>query len=239
MRKLILIVSLASLLPVAGCSRQPSRSTSQPPPGSSAASQIPPAGGQPGAGNAGPSQPSPPREPAWQEVTIPAGTHFPIRLEQALASDSSRVDEPVTATVLSSVIIRGITVVQAGSTVDGVVTGARRSGRVKGRAELRVRFDTLLVKGDAQQYTIRTGLVTRRAPATHKKDALEIGVPAIGGAVIGGILGGKKGALVGGTVGGGAGSAVVLSTRGQEVRLPRGTHLAVKLLAPVTVRVRA
>jgi hypothetical protein len=30
----------------------------------------------------------------------------------------------------------------------------------------------------------------------------------------------------------------VLSTRGTEVRLPRGTHLAVKLLAPVTIRVR-
>jgi hypothetical protein len=223
MRKLILIASLASLF-IAGCNRQPSQSTSQSPPAPTTAGS-----GQPPA--------APP--PAWQEVTIPAGTRLPIRLEQALASDGSRVDEPVSATVLSNVIVRGITVVPAGSAVDGVVTEATRSGRVAGRAEVRVRFDTLLLKGDDQRYTIRTGLVTRLAAATHRKDALQIAVPAIGGAVIGGILGGRKGALVGGTVGGGAGTAVVLSTRGQEVRLPRGTHLAVKLLAPVTVRVPA
>ena len=75
------------------------------------------------------------------------------------------------------------------------------------------------------------------APATKKKDALTIGAPAAGGAIVGGILGGKKGAGIGALAGGGAGTAVVLSTRGKDVRIGRGTTLAVRLTSPLTVGV--
>ena len=77
------------------------------------------------------------------------------------------------------------------------------------------------------------------APATKKKDALEIGVPAAGGAAIGALVGGKKGAGIGALVGGGGGTAVVLSTRGKEVRVGRGATLAVRLVEPLTVRVQS
>jgi hypothetical protein len=80
--------------------------------------------------------------------------------------------------------------------------------------------------------------VGRTAPGTKKKDALEIGAPAAGGALIGALVGGKKGALIGGAVGAGGGTAVVLSTRGKEVSLPRGAALSLRLTEPVTVRVR-
>jgi hypothetical protein len=75
------------------------------------------------------------------------------------------------------------------------------------------------------------------APATKKKDAMTIGVPAAGGAVVGGLVGGKKGAAVGALAGGGGGTAVVLATRGKDVRIGRGAVLAVRLSAPLTVRV--
>ena len=42
------------------------------------------------------------------------------------------------------------------------------------------------------------------APATKKKDALTIGLPAAGGAVVGALVDGKKGAGIGAAVGGGA-----------------------------------
>ena len=67
---------------------------------------------------------------------------------------------------------------------------------------------------------------------------MKIGAPAAGGAIIGAIAGGKKGAAIGTAVGGGAGTAVVLSTRGEEVHLPKGSALSVKLTEPLTVRVR-
>lgn len=175
----------------------------------------------------------------WRDVTLPAGTVLPIRLDESLASDRSRVEEPVTATVVQNVRVHGVTAVPAGSVVRGTVTEAKQSGRVKGVAQLAVRFDSIAPKGSDERYRMRTGLLARRAGTTHKKDALQIGVPTAGGAILGGLLGGKKGALIGGTVAGGAGTAVVLSTRGKEVRLPRGSQLSIRLLEPVTVRVPA
>jgi hypothetical protein len=57
------------------------------------------------------------------------------------------------------------------------------------------------------------------------------------GAVIGGIIGGGSGAAKGAAIGGGAGAGAVLATRGDEVRLPAGTVLSVKLTTPLTVRI--
>ena len=79
--------------------------------------------------------------------------------------------------------------------------------------------------------------MSRQAPATKSKDAAIIGLPATGGAIVGAVTGGKKGAAIGAAAGGGAGTAVVLSTRGKEVRLGRGYQVGVRLLAPITVRV--
>ena len=58
-----------------------------------------------------------------------------------------------------------------------------------------------------------------------------------GGAIIGGIVGGKKGAAIGTAVGGGAGTAVVLTTRGPQIRLDGGAVLSLPLEQGVEVRV--
>ena len=118
----------------------------------------------------------------------------------------------------------------------GVVTDATRSAKVKGRAHVAIRFDSLTPHGDDRRYAIRTASVGRTAEATKQQDALKIGAPAAGGAIIGALLGGKKGALVGTAIGGGAGTAAVLSARGQEVHLRKGASLTLKLAAPLTVR---
>jgi hypothetical protein len=173
-----------------------------------------------------------------REVTIPAGTPLSIVLETAVSSNGSRREQPIAARVARPIVINGATVVAEGSRVGGVVTDATQSGRVKGRAHVALRFDSLTPRDSDERYTIHTSSVGRTAEATKRKDALEIGAPAAGGALIGALVGGKKGALVGGAVGGGAGTAVVLSTRGKEVKLPQGTALTLKLTAPVTVRTR-
>jgi hypothetical protein len=85
---------------------------------------------------------------------------------------------------------------------------------------------------------MRTDMVSRLAPATKKQDAAKIGGGAAGGAIIGGIIGGGDGAAKGAAIGGAAGTGVVLSTRGQEIRLAPGTAVSVRLASPLTVRVR-
>jgi hypothetical protein len=176
--------------------------------------------------------------PRVREVTIPAGTALPIILDTSVGSNTSRVEQPVSAHLARPVTFHGETVLAAGSRVRGVVTDAAPSGRVKGRAHVAVRFDSLSPSGDDERYEIRTASVGRTAQGTKKKDALEIGGPAAGGGLIGAMLGGKKGALIGTAVGGGAGTGVVLATKGKEVRLAKGAALTLKLAAPVTVKVR-
>jgi len=178
------------------------------------------------------------RPAAVREVTIPAGTSLPIVLDTPVGSDTSRVEEAVHAHLSKAIVVQGQTVLAEGSGVSGVVTDATRSGKVKGLAHLAVRFNTLTPRGDDERYTIQTTAVGRTAAATKKRDAMEIGIPAAGGAVIGGLLGGKKGAVIGGAAAGGAGTAVVLNQRGKEVHLAKGAALMLRLAQPVTIRLR-
>jgi hypothetical protein len=174
-----------------------------------------------------------------REITLPAGTRLPVVLDTPVASNTSRAEQSITGHLSRDVAVNGMVVVPAGSEVLGVVTGARQSGRVKGRAYIGIRFTTLVPKGGTERYRIRTAAIGRLAPATKKDDAIKIGAPAAGGALVGALVGGKKGALIGAGAGGGAGTAVVLSTRGKETGFARGTVLTVRLAAPVTLRTRA
>jgi hypothetical protein len=171
-----------------------------------------------------------------RETTLPAGTLLRVRLDNSVGSDISRVEDSVHARLVSPIVIGGRTVVPAGSALTGSVTQATRSGKVKGRAQLGMRFHTLAPAGDNERYRISTRTWARTAPGTKKKDAAKIGLPAAGGAIVGGVIGGKKGAAIGAAAAGGTGTAVVLSTRGKEVRLGRGAVLLLRLSEPLTVR---
>jgi hypothetical protein len=173
---------------------------------------------------------------AAREITLPAGTVLPLTLDTSLASDTSRVEDPVRAHLRRPLVVNGVEVLPAGARLSGIVTEADRAARVKGRARLAFRFTTL--SHDAERYRLQTSRVVREAPGTKKRDATTIAVPAGAGAVIGALTNGKKGAAIGSAVGGAAGTGVVLSTRGKEVRVARGTRVAVRLLQPVQIVVQ-
>jgi hypothetical protein len=179
------------------------------------------------------------RRPEYREFTVPAGTVLPLELTSAVSSETSNVEDPVSATLRNSVSVDGVQVLPAGTTVLGHVTSAQRSAKVKGRASIGFRFNQIDLPGDGGRERISTGTVSRLAAATKKKDATKIGVGAGAGAVIGGLLGGGDGAAKGAAIGGGAGTAAVLATRGEEIRLGAGTPVSVKLTEPLTVRVLA
>ena len=182
---------------------------------------------------------APPRLPAlakFREYTLPAGTRLSARLETALGSDSSRINDPVQAVLIEPMLIDGVEVIPADSTINGVVTTAEQSGNVRGRASLAVQFNAITLAGRGDTYALSSS-VHHTAEATKGDDAKKIGIPAVGGAILGAILGGKKGALIGTAVGGGAGAVVVLTTSGPEVRYARGTTLALSLDQSIDVRV--
>jgi hypothetical protein len=170
-----------------------------------------------------------------REFLIPRGTALSLLVERGAGSATSRIDDPVRARLIQPVVIDGAVIVPDHTEVSGTVIDAERSARVKGRAHLAVRFDSLRMPGDGETYPIHTTPVSRTAQGTKGKDALKIGIPAAAGAILGGVLGGGKGAVIGGAAGGGAGTAYVMSHRGPEVALPRGAEVSVRLLDDVRV----
>jgi hypothetical protein len=174
--------------------------------------------------------------PAVKSLTIPAGESATPAAAPEVASDSSHVEDPVRATLRRPVVVDGETVLPAGAELTGVVTGAERSGRVKGRARVAYRFDT--VRLDGERYEIVTSPISHLAPATKRQDATKIAIGAGAGAAVGALLGGGGGAAKGAAIGGAGGTGVVLATRGREVRLGPGADVSTRLTAPATIRVR-
>lgn len=176
-------------------------------------------------------------EARYREVTIPAGTILRLRVTRGFGSDISQVEDSVSATLDRSIVVDGRAALPAGSTANGYVVEATRPGRVKGRGRVAVRFNRIEPARADRTYAMQTRSWVAVAPATKKKDAMTIGIPAAGGALVGALVDGKKGAGIGAAAGGGAGTAVVLTTRGKDVRIGRGAVLSVRLSAPLTVRV--
>ena len=174
--------------------------------------------------------------PVYRDVTIPTGTTLPLSLTSSMASDTSSVEDPVTAELTRAVSIDGREVLPAGAKLAGNVTQVDDSGRVKGRAMIAFRFTSLQTGGE--KYDVQTAALTHVAPATKGEDATKVGIGAGAGAVIGGLLGGGDGAAKGAAIGGGAGTGVVLATKGKEMRLVPGADVTSRLTAPVTVRLR-
>jgi hypothetical protein len=180
---------------------------------------------------------SKPAAPRYREITLPQGTTLPLRLRSAVASDTSRVEDAVRAELREAVVVNGATVLPAGTELAGVVTEAERSGRVKGRARVGYRFNTLTY--DGERYDIATAPLAHEAEATKGEDATKIAVGAGAGAAIGAILGGGDGAAKGAAIGGAAGTGAVLATRGEEIRLGPGASVTTRLTAPLTIRVKS
>jgi len=177
-----------------------------------------------------------PARQVYRDVTIPTGTTLPLALTSSVASDTSVIEDAVSARLTHAITIDGREVVPAGARLDGVVTDVDGSGRVKGRAMIAFRFTSLQTGNE--HYDVQAAPLTHVAPATKGEDATKIGVGAGAGAVIGGIIGGKDGAAKGAAIGGGAGTGVVLATKGQEIRLAPGADVTSQLTAPLTVRIR-
>jgi hypothetical protein len=137
--------------------------------------------------------------PSRAKIVIPSGTVLKVSLIDALDSDTSSPGDRFLASLAESVVVNGATLLPKGTKVRGRVIDADGSGRVKGRAAIR------LALTDINAEIIAGGA----------------GV----GAVIGAITGGKTGAGIGAVTGGGAGTGVVLATKGKEIHYGPETRL--------------
>ncbi len=171
--------------------------------------------------------PEPTPVPTPEPIVVPGGTTLVLVFGSSVSSAIARAGDAVTARLGEDVTVGDEVILPADSEVRGHVVSAKRSGKVKGRAELQVEFDTIEVKG--RPYTIDATAVAETATSDKGRDAKVIGGAAGAGAIIGGIAGGGSGALKGVLIGGAAGTGGVLLTRGKEVVFEQGSRHRVKL----------
>lgn len=172
-------------------------------------------------------------------IEMPAGTHIPLVLHNAISTRSTQPGDPVYFETSFPVMLNGKIIVPAGSWVSGEVTEAKRPGRVKGRAELMIRLKTLILPNayvvsltaspsnvgtGGNETTSKEGKVTGDSDKTS--DAGTVMKTTAAGAGIGALAGrSAKGAGIGAGIGAATGLAAVLLSRGPEAELPRGTTL--------------
>jgi hypothetical protein len=183
--------------------------------------------------------PAPPPKPAPVEKTLAAGTEFAVELLDGASSKTSKVGDAVRAKVTQPVVIDGLTAVPAGAVIAGTVTEAIPLNKIGGQASLGLRFDSLEIPGGSSAPIVAT-LATKGKSETGK-DAGTIAGATAGGALLGRLLSKNsktKGTLIGAAVGAAAGTGIAASTKGQEVELPAGLALTVRLEAATQVTVQ-
>jgi hypothetical protein len=140
-----------------------------------------------------------------------------------------------------------------GAIIEGRVATAERSGRVSGRANVSLEFDTIRLR-NGQTYRF-AGVVdsvklangenvtvnnegTVRDNNQTTKTVTRAGVGAALGALIGAIAGGGQGAAIGAGVGAGAGAGSVILQGRDDVELADGTEFMITATAPSNVNNR-
>ena len=186
--------------------------------------------------------------PPAADYTVVAGTKVPLSLINSISTKHSAVGDRVYLETAFPILAGGRIVIPVGSYVTGTVTQIKKPGRVKGRGELYVRFDSLtLPNGVTRDFRARIGGMDGntneeldRAEGKVKSegnkagDARTVGEAAGVGASIGVLAGNAAGHMgmgggIGAAAGAAAGMAGVLLTRGPDAVLAKGSTIEMLL----------
>jgi len=177
-------------------------------------------------------------------VVVPAGTVIPVTLTSRVTTKNAKDGDGVYGKVSFPITVDNKIVIPEGSHVRGKITEVKRPGRVKGKGELTLSFQTLVLPnghtipiytslGGAGGAGRRKGEATVEGDSSKGEDAKTVGTTAASGAVIGVIANGGKGAAAGGAGGAAVGTAAVLLSRGKDLVLEPGTTIEIVLDQPV------
>jgi len=195
--------------------------------------------------------PGPPAAP--EQYTVDTGVKVPLSLINSISTKHSLEGDRVYLETAFPILASGRIVIPVGSYVAGTVTQIKKPGRVKGRGEIYVRFDTLtLPNGVTRDFRSRMGSMD--ASSSGKLDRNEGKVESEGdklgdartvsettatGASVGSIAGvASKSVGMGLGIGAGAGAAAgliaILAMRGPDAVLAKGSTVEMILDRPLS-----
>jgi len=195
-------------------------------------------------------EPNAAQKPA--EFIVTPGTKVPLSLLNSVSTRHSAEGDRIYLETVFPILVNGRIVIPPGSYVAGTVTQVKKPGRVKGRGEIYVRFDSLtLPNGVTRDFRARMSAMDGRATEEFDKtegkvksegnkagDARTVGEAAGAGASVGVIAGGASGhygmgAGIGAAAGAAAGLVGVLVSRGPDAILAKGSTLEMVLDRPL------
>ena len=192
--------------------------------------------------------------PASPDIVVPAETTIPVRLLNTISTRSGYVGQAIYCETIFPITVNNRIVIPVGSSIKGAVTQVVRPGRVKGKAQLGLRFETLILPsgttmrlrgtlsgfGGNGKETFKKKESKIEADSSKGEDAGKIAETTITGAEIGTIAGvgtHRVGTGLGaGSAAGALGGLIwVLASRGKELLLPSGTTMELQLATPLTL----
>jgi hypothetical protein len=166
-----------------------------------------------------------------REARLAEGTEIVIRLEEALSSRTAQQEDRFEAVVARPVRTQGVVVLPAGTRVRGLVQNAEPARRPSKSGRLELDFDALYVDNTRVDMRSRVTSIGDEDEDRHATET-KAGAGVLLGGTLGAILGGKEGAVIGAVLGGGG---AVVATKGNDVELPEGTLVTVRLDRLLTV----
>jgi hypothetical protein len=171
---------------------------------------------------------------------VPDGTQLVAVLNNQLTTQNVREGERFTLTVRSPSQYEG-------ATIDGVISSVERSGRVTGRSQITIDFDSIRLR-DGRSYRFAGILEGVRTPDGDvvsidnegavrdsnqtKQTVTRTAIGTAVGAIIGAIAGGGKGAAIGAVIGAGAGAGSVYVQGRDDLELDAGTEVTIRATGP-------
>lgn len=174
-------------------------------------------------------------------VYIPAGASFKGVLQSSISSASLAGNDTIAAVLYSDWYYNNTLIAPQGSILYGTAIEVKKAGFAYGNGSLAITFKEILTpKGDSIK--LESNVVT---VAVESQRAKKIAANVIGGAVMGlvsGVLyalisGGDvvNGIAIGSGVGAGGGTIRAVANKGEEVEVPAGTSIDIRLTKPMNV----
>jgi hypothetical protein len=161
-----------------------------------------------------------PRESASQTDSIyriPIGTHIRLRMEGEISSKFSTVNDTFLARVALPVVIRDVTVLPAGTLVEGRIVEASPAGIGSRNGRIDVRMETLKFSDEVNRSIDGVPIEPFKPKRSNRW------FPVVGGSILGAAVGfavgSAPGAVIGAGIGGGIGAGAGYSRKGSNVGL--------------------
>ena len=191
--------------------------------------------------------------PAEPTLVVPAETAIPLRLMNTINSRTAQAGQALYCETIFPITVGNRIVIPRGSSVKGSITNVVRPGRGKRKAQIGLRFETLVLPNGATlplratlsgfgatgKEEFRPKEAKIEGASSKGEDVGKVAETTITGAELGTIVGAAdrsvgKGLGIGSLAGAGGGIVWILASRKKEIVLPSGTNFELQLRAPLT-----